>query len=116
MYVGMSEVHCERDDLPGATQYLLRSQELGDHNGLPQNQYRWRVAMARIREAEGNFESAVDLLDDAERVYVSDFFPNVRPVPASRARVRVCAGRAECGDGLGAPAGFIGRGRPELPP
>ena len=50
MYVGMSEVHRERDDLPGPTQHLLRSQELGKHNGLPQNRYRWRVAMARIRE------------------------------------------------------------------
>ena len=29
MYVGMSEVHRERDDLPAATRQLLRSQELG---------------------------------------------------------------------------------------
>jgi len=29
MYVGMSEVHRERDDLPPRTQQLLRGQELG---------------------------------------------------------------------------------------
>jgi LuxR family maltose regulon positive regulatory protein len=92
MYVGMSELHRERNDLPTATQYLLRSQELGEHNGLPQNRYRWRVAMARIREAEGDTSSALDLLDEAERVYVSDFFPNVRPVPALRARVWAAQG------------------------
>ena len=92
MYVGMSELHCERNDLPTATQYLLRSQELGEHNGLPQNRYRWRVAMARIRRAEGDLGEAIDLLDEAERVYVSDFFPNVRPVPALRARVQVQRG------------------------
>jgi len=92
MYVGMSELHRERDDLPAATQQLLRSQELGEHTGLPQNRYRWRVAMARIRQAEGDLGGALDLLNEAERLYVSDFFPNVRPVPALRARVRVAQG------------------------
>src|ERR1700722_2710757 len=99
MYVGMSELHRERDDLPAATQQLLRSQELGEHTGLPQNRYRWRVAMARIRDAEGDLGGALDLLDEAERLYVSDYFPNVRPVPAVRARVRVAQG--ELGEALG---------------
>ena len=99
MYVGMSEVHRERDDLPAATQQLLRSQELGEHTGLPQNRYRWRVAMARIREAEGDLGGALDLLNEAERLYVGDFFPNVRPVPALRARVRVTQGKL--GEALG---------------
>jgi LuxR family transcriptional regulator, maltose regulon positive regulatory protein len=99
MYVGMSEIHRERDDLPAATQQLLRSQELGEHTGLPQNRYRWRVAMARIREAEGDLGGALDLLNEAERLYVGDFFPNVRPVPALRARVRVA--RGELGEALG---------------
>jgi LuxR family transcriptional regulator, maltose regulon positive regulatory protein len=99
MHVGMSELHRERDDLPAATQQLLRSQELGEHTGLPQNRYRWRVAMARIREAEGDLRGALDLLNEAERLYVGDFFPNVRPVPALRARVRVA--RGELGEALG---------------
>ncbi len=99
MCVGMSEIHRERDDLPAATQELLRSQELGEHTGLPQNRYRWRVAMARIREADGDLGGALDLLNEAERLYVGDFFPNVRPVPALRARVRVAQG--ELGEALG---------------
>ena len=92
MYVGMSEVHRERDDLPAATQQLLRSQELGEHIGLPQNRYRWRVAMARIRQAEGDLGGALDLLNEAERLYMGDFFPNVRPVPALKARVWITQG------------------------
>jgi LuxR family maltose regulon positive regulatory protein len=99
MYVGMSEIARERDDLHSATQLLLRSQELGEHTGLPQNQYRWRVAMARVREAEGDLGGAADLLNEAERLYVSDFFPNVRPVPAVKARVWIAQGRR--GDALG---------------
>jgi LuxR family maltose regulon positive regulatory protein len=93
MHVGMSELHLERDDLGAATQHLLRSKELGELAGLPQNRYRWRVAMARIRKTEGDLAGALDLLQEAERLYVSDFFPNVRPVAALRSRVWVAQGR-----------------------
>jgi LuxR family maltose regulon positive regulatory protein len=99
MYVGMSEIARERNDLHAATQLLQRSQELGEHTGLPQNPYRWRVAMARVREAEGDLSGALDLLNEAKRLYVSDFFPNVRPVPAVRARVWIAQG--SLGEALG---------------
>ena len=99
MYVGMSELHREHNDLNAATQHLLRSKELGEHTGLPQNPYRWRVAMARIREAQGDLDGALDLLDEAERLYVSDFSPNVRPVAALKTRVWVAQGRL--GEALG---------------
>ena len=99
MYVGMSEVYRERDNLPAATQQLLTSQELGEHAGLPQNRYRWRVAMARIRQAEGDLADALDLLNEAERLYMGDMFPNVRPVPALKARVWIAQG--SLGEALG---------------
>ncbi len=69
------------------------SKELGEHTGLPQNRYRWCVAMARIREAQGDLDGALDLLHEAERLYMSDFFPNVRPIAALVTRVWVAQGR-----------------------
>ena len=87
-------VLCERDDLAAAAEHLPASHELGEHAGLPQNPYRWRVAMARLRAGRGRPRRALDLLDEAERVYVGDFSPNVRPVPAVRARVLAAARRA----------------------
>src|SRR5918998_1460942 len=93
MYVGMSELHREWDDLEGATQHLLRSKEQGEHTGFPQNRYRWRIAMARIREARGDLDGALDLLEEAERLYMSDFSPDVRPIAALRARIWVAQGR-----------------------
>jgi LuxR family maltose regulon positive regulatory protein len=99
MYVGMSELYREQNDLHAAMQHLLRSKELGEHTGLPQNRYRWRVAMARIRQAQGDMDGALDLLGEAERLYASDFFPNVRPVPALKTRVWVAQGRV--GEALG---------------
>src|SRR3989440_6633599 len=93
MHVGMSELHLERHDLDTATQHLLRSKELGELAGLPQNRYRWRVAMARIRKAEGDLAGALDLLQEAERLYGSDFFPYVRPIAALVTRVWVAQER-----------------------
>ncbi|MDQ6603524.1 MAG: LuxR C-terminal-related transcriptional regulator, partial [Chloroflexota bacterium] len=99
MHVGMGALAVERGDLDAAARYLRRSEELGEHIGLPQNRYRWRVAMARIREAQGDPDSALALLDEAERLYVGDFFPDVRPVAAMKARVWAAQGRV--GEALG---------------
>jgi len=93
MHVGLSQLLRERDELDAARQHLQASTELGEHAGLPQNRYRWQVAMAGIREAEGDLDGAVALLDEAERRYVGDFSPDVRPVAALRARVLVRQGR-----------------------
>jgi LuxR family maltose regulon positive regulatory protein len=106
MYTGMSQIAYERNDLPAARQQLLCARELGEQTWLPQNPYRWRVAMARVREAEGDLAGALDLLDEAQRVYLGDFSPNVRPIPALRARVLVCPGPGGRRPRLGARAGL----------
>jgi LuxR family transcriptional regulator, maltose regulon positive regulatory protein len=99
MHVGMGQLSCERNDLDAARRHLLASKELGEHAGLPQNRYRWRVAMARIREAEGDLGGALDLLNEADQLYDGDFFPEVRPIPALRARVWALQGAM--GEALG---------------
>ena len=93
MHVGMSELFLERSDLDAAMQHLLKSKELGEQAGLAQNPYRWHVAMARIREAEGDLDGALDLLQEAGRLYVSDYFPDVRPIAALKTRVWIAQGR-----------------------
>jgi LuxR family maltose regulon positive regulatory protein len=89
----MSELHREQNDLRAAAEDLLRSKELGEHTGLPQNRYRRRVAMARIEEAQGDLDGALDLLHQAERLYMTDFSPNVRPIAAARIRIWLAQGR-----------------------
>jgi LuxR family maltose regulon positive regulatory protein len=93
MHVGMSELHLEHNDLESATQQLVQSKEQGEHTGFPQHPYRWRVTMARVKQAQGDFDGALDLLDEAEPRYVSDFRPNVRPVAALKTRVWVAQGQ-----------------------
>jgi LuxR family transcriptional regulator, maltose regulon positive regulatory protein len=99
MHVGLSALDRERNDLEAATQHLLTSQDLGEHLGFPQYPYRWCVAMARIREVQGDLDGALDLLDEAERRYAGDFSPNVRPIAALKTRVWLAQGRL--GDALG---------------
>ena len=99
MYVGMSDLYREHNDLKTATQHLLTSQALGELAGLPQNPYRWCAAMARIREAQGDLDEALDLLDQAERLYDANFSPNVRPIATRKIRVWVAQGRL--GEALG---------------
>jgi LuxR family maltose regulon positive regulatory protein len=99
MHVGMSELYRERNELDTATEHLLKSRELGDLNGLPKNPYRWHVAMARLRQTEGDLAGAIELLDEAEPLYTADFSPNVRPIAALRTRLWIAQGKL--GEALG---------------
>jgi LuxR family maltose regulon positive regulatory protein len=93
LYLGLSELECEQGDLEAARQHLLTSKELGEHAALPELQYRSCVAQARIREAEGDLDGALDLLHEAERQYISSPVSDVRPAAALKARVWIAQGR-----------------------
>jgi LuxR family maltose regulon positive regulatory protein len=95
MHVGMSDVLRERDELAAARSHLLTSKDLGERAGLPKNQYRWRVAMARLQQIDGDSAGALDLLAQAEAVYNNDFSPDVQPIPAIRARLWLAQGRLD---------------------
>ena len=91
VYVAMSDVHYERNELDTARDLLQRVDSIGEQLGMPKTPFRRRVALARIRAAEGSVAEAIRLLDEAERVYKADFAPDVRPIPALRARVRLAS-------------------------
>ena len=97
MHVGLSLLAIEHDDLDTAADHLRTSAELGEHMGLPQHPYRWRVATARLREAQGDLDEAVELLTQAEARYNTDYLPRVRPVTASKARIEVKRGDLDAG-------------------
>jgi len=92
LLVAQARAAWHRDDLAAAGDLLRRADDLGEAAGLPQYAYRWRVAVARLRAARQDWATALDLLDEAERVYVGDFSPPVHPIHASRARVLIACG------------------------
>lgn len=95
MWVGLARVAWHRGDLARTAELLRKAEELGADAGLAQYPYRWRRGMALLREAQGDVESAVRLLDEAIHVYVGDYSPDVQPVAATRARVLAANGRLD---------------------
>ena len=93
LYMGLSELHRERGDLEAARQHLLSGEALGKQASLPGFEYLWCVAEARIKEAQGDLDGALDLLHKAERLYHRTPLPDVRPIAALKARVWVAQGR-----------------------
>lgn len=92
MRLALARVAWERGETDEAADHLRAAGDLGDDAGLPQQPYRWRVAMATLREHDGDHEAADALLAEAERLFNSDFLPNVRPVPAVHARLHIRRG------------------------
>jgi LuxR family maltose regulon positive regulatory protein len=92
MHVGLAEVLLERNEIAAARRHLAVRAELGEQAGLPQNPYRWRLASARLRRADGDLRGALDLLEQAERVYNTDLSPPVRTVAAVRVQALLAAG------------------------
>jgi LuxR family maltose regulon positive regulatory protein len=93
MHTGMADVLRERNELERASHHLDAVADLGEDSGLPQNPYRFRLVMARVRQATGDIDGALALYDEAERRYFTDFSPPVRPPSALRARMLIAQRR-----------------------
>jgi LuxR family maltose regulon positive regulatory protein len=93
LYRGLAELSIERGDLEAGAQSLLTSQKLGEQTALTNWPHRLYVSQARLKEAQGDLDGALALLDEAERVYIRDPLPVVRPVAALRARVWLKQGK-----------------------
>jgi LuxR family maltose regulon positive regulatory protein len=93
LYRGLGELDLERGDLEAAAEHLLRSKELGEQGELPVWRYRWCIAQARLTETQGDLEGALNLLDEAQRVFIRTPLPDARPLAALKARICVTQGR-----------------------
>lgn len=94
MHTGLADVAYQRGRLDEAQAHLDAGRRLGDELGFPREPYRWRLVRARILQAQGDIDSALPLLDEAERLYLSEFSPDIHPVAAIRARMLVAHGRS----------------------
>jgi LuxR family maltose regulon positive regulatory protein len=92
LYLGLGLLCHEQGDQQSAAQHLHKSGELGEQ-ALIDWPYRWRLAQARLKEAEGDLETALDLLDEAKGLYVRTSVPDFHPIDALKARMYLRQGR-----------------------
>jgi len=94
-HLGLALLASERDDGAVAAQHLQTAADLGQHTTLVDWPYRWKLAQARLKEFAGEWDTALDLLDEAGRVYVKNPIPMLRPLEAQKTRIYLKQGRLD---------------------
>ena len=93
LYRELSELYLEQCDLEAAAQHLQKSKELGEKAELPVWRYRWYFSQARFKETQDDLDGALELLDEAEKLYIRTPLPDLYPISAMKARIWVAQGR-----------------------
>ena len=92
-HLGLALLYHEMDNTEGFTRHWQKADELGPRTTLVDWPYRWCVAQARLKQDEGAFDAALDLLDEAKRVYVKNPVPDLRPIAALKAQLYLKQGQ-----------------------
>jgi LuxR family maltose regulon positive regulatory protein len=86
-HLGLALLHRELGHADDFAHHWQKAEALDQRTTLADWPHRWHVAQARVKASEGDFDAALDLLDKAQRVYVKNPVPDLRPVEALKAQV-----------------------------
>ena len=94
-HLGLSMIYRQRGEDALAAHHLEQAAKLGQQTTLVDWKYRWRMVQAKLKEAAGDLETALALLDEAKQAYIQTAVPDLRPVAALKARINLKQGRPD---------------------
>jgi LuxR family maltose regulon positive regulatory protein len=92
LHTSLAELALDRGDPAAAEAGLATAARLAERGSITENRHRRPAVTARLRAAHGDHASALALLDEAAAEYLPGCQPDLRPIPAMRARVHVAMG------------------------
>ena len=94
-HLGLALLAHEQGDAEATIQHLQTAADLGRRTTLVDWQHRWGLAQARLMESAGEWDSALEWLNEAQRAYVKVSIPVLEPIAARQARVYLKQGRLD---------------------
>jgi len=94
-HLGLALLAYERGDDKAAAEHMQTAADIGKSSTLVDWPYRWNMAQAHFKESTGEWDAALDLLEEARRVYVKNPIPMLQPVEARKARIHLKQGRLD---------------------
>src|SRR5690606_33283851 len=82
-------------DLDRFKMYLDMSKSLGEQMALPSMKSRYDVTEARYYVMIGDYETALERLEDAEPHYLPTAIKALKPIPARKARIWLLQGHLD---------------------
>ncbi|MGV6858910.1 MAG: LuxR C-terminal-related transcriptional regulator [bacterium] len=95
IHVELAELAYESGDLGMAEQQLQTSHAMEDYTRLPEVQHRWFIVMARVKQAQGDFDTAEALLDEGAQCQIMSPAPETQPISAWQGRLWLARGRID---------------------
>jgi LuxR family maltose regulon positive regulatory protein len=92
-YLGLADVSFWRGQYAQSEAFMAQGTRLRERASLPGYDHLWCIVAARQKHAAGDTDTALGLLDEAERLYYRSPIPDVRPIGAIRARMLLAANR-----------------------
>ncbi len=94
-HLGLALIYHELGDSESTAVHMQTAADLGQRTTLVDWLYRWKLAQARFKESAGEWDAALELLNEAKRNYVKNLIPITRPVEALKAQIYLKQGRLD---------------------
>ncbi len=94
-HLGLAMLAYERGDDAAFAKSMRIAADLGQQTTLVDWPHRWNLAQARLKESDGEWDAALQCMDNAQTGYIKNPIPILQPIAAHKARIYLRQGRLE---------------------